>query len=312
MPFDRTTLTSPTGAALSLNVSKPETAPRAVVMICHGMGEHSARYAAFAEALNAHGFAVFAHDHRGHGLSTAPDAPPMRFAWRGGAERVIDDVLAVRDHAEQEYPGLPVFLFGHSMGGLIALNVGLKAPQRFAGVAPWNMNAVAPALLVAAARLVLGIEQALKGSDVPSLTLPALTVQMWNKAIPGMKTEADWLSHDPAVIEAVLADPLCGKPATVSMWRDIFDFITGWQTRAVQAEAAGKLPFFLAGGGEDPSTDNGKALTTLASRLEKLGFTSVKKAIYRKSRHETLQDIERADAISDFIDWCDGVLKRQG
>lgn len=312
MPFDRITLASPTGATLSLNVSKPLAPPRAVVMICHGMGEHSARYVAFAEALNAHGFAVFAHDHRGHGLTTAPDAPPMRFAWRGGAERVIEDVLAVRDHAERDYPGLPVILFGHSMGGLIALNVGLKAPQRFAGVAPWNMNAVASPLLVAAARLVLGIEQALKGSDVPSLTLPALTVQMWNKAIPDMKTEADWLSHDPAVIEAVLADPLCGKPATVSMWRDIFDLITGWKPLADQAGAARTLPFFLAGGGEDPSTDHGKALSALAARLEKFGFTSVKKAIYRNSRHETLLDREREQAISDFIGWCDSVLKRQG
>ena len=310
MTGEMTTLESPTGASLALrHWPVPEKSPRAMLMVSHGMSEHSGRYGALAAAMNAAGFAVLANDHRGHGYTTAQDAPPMRFAWRGGAEKVVADVLCIRDHAETLYPGMPVFLLGHSMGGLIALNAALEAPHRFAGVAPWNMDAMAPAPMIAAARLVLKTERALKGSDVPSLALPALTVEMWNRNIPGMKTEADWLSHDRTVIDAFLADPLCGRPATVSMWLDIFDFIGGWRARPL-SDAARALPFFLLGGAEDPSTGHGKALQRLAAHLEKRGFTSLKTAIYPKSRHETLLDDERDRATAELIAWCDACLSK--
>lgn len=310
MSADISTLASPTGATLALrHWPVPGGTPRAVLMVCHGMSEHSGRYAALAAAMNAHGIAVLAHDHRGHGHTTAPDAPPMRFAWRGGAQKVVADLLCLRDHAERLYSGLPVFLLGHSMGGLIALNVALEAPHRFAGIAPWNMDAMAPAPLIAAARFILKAERALKGSDVPSLMLPALTVEMWNRAIPGMRTGADWLSHDQTVIDAFLADPLCGRPATVSMWLDIFDFIAGWRSRPV-TDAARRLPLFLLGGAEDPSTGYGKAVQRLAARLEKHGFTSLGTAIYQNSRHETLNDIERERATAELIAWCGACLAK--
>ncbi|MCX8996489.1 alpha/beta hydrolase [Rhizobiaceae bacterium BDR2-2] len=310
MPPDIERLESPTGASLAFCRWQPVDAPpRAVLLVCHGLGEHARRYGGFAGAMAKRGLAVLAHDHRGHGLTTAPDAPRGRFAWREGADTLVADVLAMRDHAEALYPGLPAFLFGHSLGGLIALNAALEAPERFAGAAPWNMNAVPGRFLIGLARFILKAERALKGSDVPADLVPRLTIEAWNRAIAHRRTDADWLSHDPAEVDAFLADPLCGHPASVSLWLDIFDLIAGWPQRAGYARARA-LPFFLAGGDEDPGTDGGKAVTKLAQTMRTRGFLSVKLAIYRNTRHDTLHDIGREEAIAELGAWCDSCLER--
>lgn len=301
-------LESPTGASLAFRHWRPQGPARAVLIVCHGLGEHAGRYGGLAEAMAQRGFATFAHDHRGHGLTTAPDAPPGRFAWRGGAEKVVADVLAMRDLAEARHPGLPVFLFGHSMGGLIALNTAMTAPERFAGAAPWNMNAVPGRFLIGLARFLLKAERALKGSDVPADLVPRLTVQAWNAAMPDRRTDSDWLSHDPAEVDAFLADPLCGHEASVSLWLDVFDLVAGWPERPGYARAR-TLPFFLLGGGEDPGTEGGKTIERLAQRLRNDGFSSVKFSIYRYTRHDTFHDTGREDAIAELVAWCGEALK---
>ncbi len=190
-------------------------------MISHGLAEHSRRYHRFAEAMAASGYHVYAHDHRGHGETTADDAPLGRFARRNGVDDVISDIAAMHTVATGRHPGLPVILLGHSMGGLIALNAAADLPGRFAALAVWNSN-FAVGLSGRAAQAILLAERMLKGSDVPSDMLPRLTFSAWGKSIPDHRTEFDWLSRDPAEVDAYIADPLCGFDASVSLWLDVF------------------------------------------------------------------------------------------
>ena len=89
-------------------------AARASVQIAHGMGEHSARYARFAEALTQAGFVVYANDHRGHGL-TAPEGTHGDFG-PDGWNALVADLAALGEHIDAETDGLARVLFGHSMG----------------------------------------------------------------------------------------------------------------------------------------------------------------------------------------------------
>src|SRR5262245_62893379 len=131
MPFDnRRAHPSPTGATLNLYTRRASGRARGVIQVNHGVAEHAARYARFADAMAAHGFHTYAHDHRGHGYTEAPDAPPRVFGTPDGATKVIADMDAVHDLIEEENPALPVILFGHSMGGLVALNYLLRHPRR--------------------------------------------------------------------------------------------------------------------------------------------------------------------------------------
>lgn len=297
-----------TGAELAYHHEEARTKPRGIVIICHGLAEHARRYRRFAEALADAGYHVFAHDHRGHGRTTAVDAPPGRFARRNGWQLVIADTRAMRDMAVAQYPGLPVALFGHSMGGLIALNTATDHPEAFDALAVWNSN-FNPGLAGRFAQGVLAAERALKGSDVPSLILPRATFLAWGRRIPNRRTDADWLSHDPREVDAYVADPLCGFDASVSMWRDVFTLTFRGASEEQLQRLPKTLPIHLVGGGQDPATDNARATAWLHRRLARQGLDAVTLRIYPQMRHETLNELDRDDATADFIVWCDKVLK---
>ncbi len=297
------------GASLAFHYEPAAGHERGVILICHGLAEHSRRYAGFAQAVAARGYHVYAHDHRGHGETTAPDAPIGRFARRDGVRRVIDDVAAIRDHAARLHPGLPTVLFGHSMGGLIALNAAVTYPGKFDALAVWNSN-FNPGLAGRAAQAILLAERALKGSDVPSALLPKLTFATWGKSIADRRTDFDWLSRDPAQVDKYIADPLCGFDASVSLWLDVFELTFRAPQASHLAKLPKQLPIHLVGGGRDPATDNGKAVTWLSNHLKAAGFSRITTQIYQDMRHETLNEIGADVAIAAFADWCNGALAK--
>lgn len=305
MAFTQEILGSPTGARLNLYSCRAAEA-RGVIQVNHGLAEHAARYERFAEAMAARGFHVYAHDHRGHGQTKAPGAPLGRFAEADGADKVIADVLAVHDHIATQHPGLPVIVFGHSFGGLVALNFAMSHPDRAAGLAVWNANFSAGAL-GRVAQGILGWEAFRLGSDVPSRMLPKLTIQAWAKAIPDKRTEFDWLSREPADVDKYVADPLCGWDASVSMWRDVFSLIfRGADDRKLSALPRA-LPVNLLGGAKDPATDGGKAVEHLAGRMQRMDFSNLVSRVWPDTRHESLNEVNRDVITEEFAGWAEGV-----
>ena len=304
MPFDDVELVkTAAGAALALRFSPAAGPARTIVHINHGVSEHSLRYKRFAQFLNGQGFHVYAHDHRGHGLTRAAGAPAGRFAPADGLNHVLDDVDAINNLARSRHPGLPLIVFGHSMGGLIALNYVLGHPDKVAAAAIWNANFSA-GFLGRLAQGILRAERMFLGSDVPSMILPKLTFQDWGRGIKNARTASDWLSRDPDEVDTYLADPLSGWNPTVSMWGDIFDFIFAGADDSLLAKVPRDLPFNLVGGAEDPATAKGKAVRDLETRMRKLGFTHVTTAIYEDTRHEGLNEINREVIMQDFAKWA--------
>ncbi|MDE1158258.1 MAG: alpha/beta hydrolase [Neorhizobium sp.] len=294
-------LASPTGASIALHHQPATTSARGILIVSHGLADHARRYRRFAAEMARHGFEVYAFDHRGHGETTAPDAPLGRFARRDGARIVIDDLMAVRTEALSRHPGLPVILIGHSMGGLIALNAAVSYPPAFAGVAVWNSN-FHPGLAGRAAQALLLAERALKGSDVPSQLLPRLTFEAWGRSISGHRTLFDWLSNDPQEVDRYIADPLCGFGASVSLWLDIFELT--FRAPALLSRLPAGLPLHLVGGSDDPATDSGRAITWLADRARSAGLSDITCKIWPGIRHETLNDTVRDQATQEFAVWA--------
>jgi alpha-beta hydrolase superfamily lysophospholipase len=311
MPFDtQTSLASPTGAVLNLCATVAKGVPRGVIQVNHGLAEHAARYGRFAEAMSAQGFHVYAHDHRGHGATRAPDAPAGIFG-KDGVKQVVADVAAVHDRIARDHPGLPIIVFGHSMGGLVALNFVLRHPGRVAAAAIWNANLTA-GLLGRVARAMLAWERLRLGSDLPSRFLPALTFQAWAKKIPDRRTEFDWLSRDAAEVDKYVADPLCGWNASVSMWTDVFRFIFAGADHRNFSDVGRSLPFDLVGGERDPASDGGRAVRDLEQRLRRMGFSDVTTTIYAETRHESLNEVNRDAITRDFAAWATSVVARTG
>ncbi|QAY68087.1 alpha/beta hydrolase [Paenibacillus protaetiae] len=116
------------------------TALLGAVCLVHGMGEHGERYARLAESLTAAGFAVFAHDQRGHGRT-----PGQR--GHTPLEEAVSDACRLIGEARSQCEGVPVFLYGHSMGGNVALNCALRENPPIQGLilsSPWLRLASPP------------------------------------------------------------------------------------------------------------------------------------------------------------------------
>lgn len=296
-------LQSPTGATLAWRSQAASAPERGILLISHGLAEHSARYNRFAKVMGLQGFHVYAHDHRGHGATQGADAPFGRYALSDGPQKVVADVRVMAELARTEHPGLPVILFGHSMGGLIALNAAEENPDLYNGLAVWNSN-FNPGVAGRAALLILAAERMLKGSDVPSTILPPLTFGAWGKSIPGHKTPFDWLSRDQKEVAAYIADPLCGFDASVSLWIDLFRLTFAGASSERLRRLPQNLPIHLVGGGQDPATDRGRAISWLGRRLQRHGFSNVTTQIYPEMRHETLNETGREGPVTDFAAWC--------
>lgn len=303
-----TVLDSPTGAALRLYRFAPAGAPRAVLMVLHGLAEHAGRYERLGTELAAEGIAVYAHDHRGHGSTTAVDAPLRRFGGRGGRAKVLRDVQAVRHKAEADWPGVPIVVLGHSMGAHIALNHARTFGEGLAGLALWNAS-FERGMAERVGIVALKAEKALKGSDVASALFARSTFEAWGRSVNPRRTESDWLTHDEAVVDRYRADPLCGWTPTISMVEDILDWQGAGADPVLLSDLPRRLPIHCLGGTEDPATAGGAAVRRFAGRLEEAGSLDVHCHIVAGARHETLNEAEpmRSQALGElrrFIEAC--------
>ncbi|MBB4002345.1 alpha/beta fold hydrolase [Aurantimonas endophytica] len=306
---DQFTIDSRSGAAVHVYSRKAVGAPRGIVLIFHGLAEHAGRYARLAGELADAGYHVFAHDHRGHGSTVAADAVLRRFARKGGAEKVMLDCRAVHAEAIARCPGLPVAVFGHSMGGIIAMNYAQRHGGDLAALAVWNAD-LSTGLEERVGRAALKVEKALKGSDVPSRLIQRATFEAWGKAIEPRRTMFDWLSHDPLAVDAYIADPLCGFSPSISMMEDVLSLMFQGGSEAGLSMLPGGLPVHLLAGTGDPATGYGEAARQLAGRLRLAGSHDVTVDIADGARHETLHEIEpwRGAAVTSLLAWLHAKL----
>lgn len=173
-----------------------------VVVLVHGMGEHLRRYDHVAGALTAHGYAVYGHDHRGHGASLTDGDEPGQLGHNGWSA-LVDDLNVVVAQAKSDFPGLPVAVLAHSMGSFAA--------QQFLLDHGTDVDAVA---LTGTAALDL-LESAL---DLSS----DLDLSAFNTPFQPARTDFDWLSRDESVADAYIADPLCGFGIDAGSVKEMF------------------------------------------------------------------------------------------
>ena len=309
MAQTKTTLESPTGATLNLYVWKAASRPRGVVQINHGMAEHAARYAGFAQYLNGRGYHVYAHDHRGHGHTSAPDAPLGTYARDNGWQLVLEDILFVNTTITHSHPGLPVLCFGHSMGATIATAYAQAYPETVQALAAWNGGE--PGMATLALTFLLKVERLLKGSDVPSQWAAKLTFESFNKAagIDSPRTPFDWLSREEAEVDAYVADPLCGFTVSNRLWLDFLDGLKNTTKSSAIAALPKTLPIHLLGGEKDPCSSFARATQKFAKQLIDAGHSHIKLEILPDTRHESLNEINRESTMQNFARWLDENLK---
>ena len=281
--------------------SWPHSDPKGVVVIAHGASEHSARYDRFARALNDAGYAAYAIDHRGHGR-TADSTGPGRMG-PGGGDRLIDDLRDLVGRASSEVPGVPVVLFGHSMGSLITQ---AYVPRYGDGLAGYVLSGW-PGPMEGAAELGAMMKAAVDGG-MGDQTLDSLGP--FNEAFEPARTKFDWLSRDPAEVDKYVNDPLCGDdlPLTYGFVNDLFALSVP-STEPAAIATIPKMPVLMITGEKDPASGMTANARGLEQRLRDAGL-NVDARYYPEARHELLNETNRDEVTADVVAWLDKVTAR--
>lgn len=276
----------------------PETAaPRGVIQILHGLGEHASRYERFARACKASGLAVWAHDHRGHG---ARPGIAGHFADRRGWDKVLADVLQVNERIRAYYDKLPVVLLGHSMGSYIAQSFVLRHPAHvsalilsastFAGRSELQTGHwLAKALTVFGRRRKSGL-------------LNQMGFGKFNHDFQPARTNYDWLSRDEDEVDRYIADPLCGGLYSNALWRDLTGGLLEITSRDALQAVPVELPVLIIGGEKDP-VGGESGMNLLANAYRDTGHQNVELTIYPGGRHEMLNEVNRRAVTKDLLAW---------
>ena len=278
----------------------PEGDIRGLVQLCHGMAEHSARYAKLGEYLASYGYAAFCHDHRGHGKTCREGEVLGYFGETGGWDALVNDAVALGEIMRRRYPDGPYILFGHSMGSLIVSSMAaLGRPTLYDAFILCGSPAPNPLAPVgkAMARGFCRIGMADKPNDI----LNAMAFSNNNKHFKKERSDNAWLSSDRDQVGKYDRDPLCGFHFTSAGFYDLFDGLSrvrseGW---AVKTECK---PFLLISGGDDPVGNCGKGPDWIEHQLKACG-REVKNIIYPGKRHEILNETDCDQVFTDIITW---------
>lgn len=292
---------------LFVNAWLPATSPGAVIMLSHGMAEHSGRYARLGQTLSAAGFALYAHDQRGHG-KTAEHGVSGHFADSDGWSKVVDDLASLAGAIGEKHPGIPLFLMGHSMGSYIAqawlMHHGASLQGAILSGSNYN-----PVSVYRGARLIAWLERLRQGKTGRSALIEWLSFGSFNKAFKPTRTRFDWLSRDPEQVDRYIHDPLCGFRCTNQLWLDLLHGLIKISKRSNLAQIDPGLPLLIIGGECDPVSD-GKRLKVLARVLAEVGHRVLELRIYPLARHELLNELNRDEVTRDLIDWLQHALEQ--
>lgn len=306
MESSTTSVTATDGTAVFVHRWLPDGDARGVVVVAHGMAEHSARYARLAEALTAAGYAVHAPDHRGHGR-TASATDHGYFADREGWGAVVADLRAVIADARAEHAGLPVFLLGHSMGSFLSRSLVVEDSSGLAGLV-LSGTAGDPGLLGKVGAAVAAGEARLRGRRHQSALMDKLAFGQYNAAFKPTRTDFDWLSRDPDEVDAYVADPLCGNTFTSGFFVDLLGGLAGINDPKKVARVRRDLPVLLVSGDADPVGDGGKGPRAVAQQYREAGLTDVTCTLYPGARHELFNETNRDEVTEDVVRWLDAHL----
>ena len=305
MIHDTFWLTANDHSQLFVNQWLPEGTLKAVILVSHGMAEHSARYARLAEQLCNQGYGVYALDQRGHG-QTATHGVLGHYADDDGWCKVVGDLASLNQHIGQQHPGLPIVLLGHSMGSYIAQAYLLHHSASLHGAVLSGSN-FQPVALYRAARLIARFERLRQGPKGRSALIEWLSFGSFNKAFKPNRTPYDWLSRDPGEVDAYAADPLCGFRCTNQFWIDLLGGLQQISKASNLSQIDPNLPILVMGGECDPVSE-GKRLTDLTHALRKAGNRHVQLKVYPQARHELFNETNRDAVTSDVIAWLNQAL----
>lgn len=284
----------------------PEGEIKGIVQILHGIAEYVERYDDFAAFLNSRGLLVVAEDHMGHGKSICKATPIGCFS--GGWQNAIEDTYRLMKDTMGEFSDVPFILFGHSMGSFMARTILAKHPDSGISGAVICGTAWMPDAVIGAGKLLADTICKTSGEQKVSKLLQAMMFGSYNKKVERPRTYCDWLSRDSKIVDAYVADPLCGFIPSAGLVCSMMEGLQYIQNDENLNAMKKDLPVFFIAGGDDPVGNYGLGVRQAVEEFKKHGMAQVDLKIYPLGRHEILNEINRQEVYEDVAFWIEKII----
>lgn len=279
------------GLQLSMLMVRPDGEVRALVQLAHGMCEHKERYLPFMEYLAGQGCLCIMNDHRGHGASVR-HAKDLGFFYENGDIALVEDLHQITLWMREKWPGLPLFLFGHSMGSL--------AVRAYCGDYDRDIDALVvcgspgknPA--VGAGLVLIRLLILLRGQRHHSRLIQKMTIGAFAARFEDTGHPCAWVSKNQENVIAYEADPLCRFSFTLNGNRALLRLMR--RAYALKGKR-GKpdLPVRFYSGADDPCAPDEKGFWNAVENMRRAGYTDVQGKLFPGLRHEILNEENREE-----------------
>ena len=280
----------------------PEGKIVCILQIVHGMAEYIERYEDLAQYLGEKGILVTGDDHLGHGKSVGQEGTYGYFCEQDPATVVVRDVHRLKKITQEEYPGVPYVILGHSMGSFILRNYLFRYGTGIQGAIICGTGSQ-PKALVKLSKAIAAVQGIFLGEKHIAKIIDKMAFGSYNKKISNAKTSFDWLCTDENVVNAYMNDRLCGFTFTVNGFKTLFTLLD----RLNQEENLKAMPKELAihfiAGDMDPVGNYGDGVKKAYEDFNKVGMERISLKLYAGCRHELLNEKIKKQVYEDIYPW---------
>ena len=284
--------------------------PRAVLQVAHGVTEYIDRYDEFANYLNEKGIVVVGNDHLGHGKSISEEKGPMYFGKEGSWDFAVEDLYSLYTKTKIEYPDIPYFILGFSLGSFLVRTLLIKHSEVSDG-----------AILVGTGQtswlnIKLGLMMANKeakehGDNAFTEKIDDLTFGTYNKKFKPNKTKLDWLCSNEDALDLYMKDPSRGESFSAGLFRELLSGMMYDRDIDNIKKMNRDLPILFLSGSDDPVGNYGKGVDKAYKDFKKAGIKNLSIKMYPGLRHDILNEKSKNEIYEDVSSWTDSLVGKK-
>ena len=224
------------------------------------------------------------------------------FCEQDPATVVVRDVHRLKKMTQEDYPGIPYILLGHSMGSFITRNYLFRYGTGIQGAIICGTGSQ-PGVVVKFSRAFAAFQGLFLGEKHTAKLIDKLAFGNYNKQVEKQRTSFDWLCRDEAVVDAYIADELCGFTFTVNGFRTLFTLLDRLNKEENLKKMPETLPVLFIAGEKDPVGNYGEGVKKAFRDFQKAGLTTLSMKLYPEDRHELLNELDKEKVYEDIYSW---------
>lgn len=280
------------------SIIEPDGKAKGIVQLVHGMSEHRKRDTSFMKYLASQGFVCVLHDHRGHGESVKAKED-LGYFYEHSGTYIVEDTHQITYLMKQRYPDLPYYMFGHSMGSLVARAYIKKYDYELDGLFICGSPSKNPMAFMGLC--LVKILASIKGDHYRSPFVQHMAFGSYNKKFVPVQSENAWICSDEEVVKKYDEDEKCGFIFTLNGFENLFRLLRNVYDDSNWILLKKDLPIIFIAGEDDPCIGNEMKFNQAYTFLKRIGYQNVQAKLYPHVRHEIILDKSHEEVYDDVV-----------